>query len=134
MLIDEQCEVREDVLEQQAEARQQLGIQIEQMIQRYQQLTNPNENQDQLYIQQLLSNLVSTGDQQQLLKNLNQKPADQEQTILLLEQKLNEMGLDVEEIKQTQPRFFDMILLCYQANMAKLQQTTAEPPSEAQAQ
>jgi len=40
--------------------------------------------------------------------------------MILLEEKLTQMGLDVEEVRQTQPRFFDMILLCYQANMAKL--------------
>ena len=42
----------------------------------------------------------------------------------MLELKLNQMGFDVEEVKETQPRFFEMILLCYQANMAKLQQQT----------
>lgn len=40
----------------------------------------------------------------------------------MLELKLNEMGLDVLELKQTQPHFFEMVLLCYQANMSKLQQ------------
>jgi len=40
--------------------------------------------------------------------------------MLMLEHKLNQMNFDVEEVKQTQPRFFDMIVLCYQANMAKL--------------
>ena len=53
----------------------------------------------------------------------------------LLERQLNEMGFDVEEVKQTQPRFFDMIVLCYQANMAKLQMESGpeQQPTEEQA-
>ena len=41
--------------------------------------------------------------------------------MILLEQKLNQMGFNVEEVKLTQPHFFEMILLCYQANMERLQ-------------
>jgi len=30
------------------------------------------------------------------------------------------MGFDAEELKKTEPQFFNMIRLCYQVNMAKL--------------
>ena len=119
-LIDQNCEVREDVLRAQVEFRNHLNVQLEQMMQRYQQLTNPNENQDQVLIQNLLSNLVGKEDHELLLNNLNQSPAAQEETVRLLDRQLNEMGFDADEVKQTQPRFFEMIVLCYQANIAKL--------------
>ena len=119
-LIDQNCEVREDVLRAQVEFRNQLNVQLEQMMQRYQQLTNPNENQDQVLIQNLLSNLVGKEDHELLLNNLNQSAAAQEETVRLLDRQLNEMGFDADEVKQTQPRFFEMIVLCYQANIAKL--------------
>ena len=104
-------------------------------MQRYQQLTNPNENQDQVLIQNLLSNLVGKEDHELLLKNLNQSEVAQEETVRLLDRQLNEMGFDAEEVKQTQPRFFEMIVLCYQANIAKLQMEsgTDQQPTESQA-
>ena len=40
--------------------------------------------------------------------------------MLLLEHRLQQMGFDVEEVKRTQPQFFEMIMLTYQANMEKL--------------
>ena len=69
--------------------KDELSIQLETMIQRFQQLTNPEENQDQIYFQQLLTNLVREEDQQMLLKNINHNEAIQDETVLLLEQKLN---------------------------------------------
>lgn len=103
------------------------------MVQRYEQLTNPNENQDQLYIQQLLSNLSGESGQQELLKYLNQTDEADEKSLALLEQKLNQMGFDAEELKKSEPQFFNMIRLCYQVNMAKLQQQVGpESASEEQ--
>ena len=40
----------------------------------------------------------------------------------MIEHKLTQMDFDVEEVKQTQPRFFEMLMLCYQVNLTKLQQ------------
>ena len=40
----------------------------------------------------------------------------------MIEHKLTQMDFDVEEVKRTQPRFFEMLMLCYQVNLTKLQQ------------
>ena len=102
--------------------KDEMTIQLEQMVTRYQQLTNPEENLDQLYIQQLLNNLVSDEDHNHLLKHLDPSQAIQEDTMRMIEHKLTQMDFDVEEVKQTQPRFFEMLMLCYQVNLTKLQQ------------
>lgn len=97
------------------------------MIQRFHQLTNPHEDQDQFCVQHLLSSLANEGDQQLLLQNLNRSEPDaapeqqDDETIACLEQRLNELGIDVEEVKQTQPQFYAMIKLLYQVNLGRLQ-------------
>lgn len=52
-----------------------------------------------------------------LLRNLNPDAPTSDEGLFFLEQKLNEIGIDVEEVKQTQPQFFNMIKLLYQVNM-----------------
>jgi len=44
----------------------------------------------------------------------------QDEALAFLEARLNAIGIDVDEVKQTQPQFYNMIKLLYQANMAKL--------------
>ena len=61
-LIDENCEVNKEACEQMLLTKENLSIQLEAMLQRYQQLTNPEENQEQLYLQQMLTNLVREED------------------------------------------------------------------------
>ena len=39
---------------------------------------------------------------------------------------LNQMNINVEELKRSQPSFFETIVVCYQHNLAKLQQQTAQ--------
>lgn len=49
-VIDEQCELREDVINTMIEVRDELRGHYDKMAQRHNQLTNPQENQDQIYI------------------------------------------------------------------------------------
>lgn len=43
-LIDDEENIREDVIQAQTHLRDHYSLKVEQMIRRYQQLTNPNEN------------------------------------------------------------------------------------------
>ena len=44
-----------------------------------------------------------------------------DETIACLEQRLAELGIDVDEMKESQPNFYNMIKLLYLANMGRLQ-------------
>ena len=108
--------MNKEALETILNTKDNLQFQLDAMLQRYYQATNPEENAERIYLQDMLTNLVRNDDH-----FIDQSGAIQEETIILLEQKLSQMGFNVEEFKLTQPQFFEMILLCYQANMERLQ-------------
>lgn len=77
-------------------------------------------------MQELLKNLVGDSAQAELLKHFNPDRTKDPEVIALIDEKLNSLGIDVQDLKEKQPKLYEMIHLCFTVNAARFQ-TSSDP-------
>ena len=67
-------------------------------------------------MQELLRNLVGDEAQTQLLKHFDPVSNQDPEVVSMIDEKLSSLGLDVSELKEKQPKLYEMIQLCFTVN------------------
>ena len=71
-------------------------------------------------MQELLKNLVGDEAQAELLKHFDPSVNGKDpEVIAMIDEKLNSLGVDVEDLKEKQPKLYEMIHLCFTVNSVR---------------